>query len=108
MGWLRELRTISSWNRSQASQASASSLKTVLIDTSATRLIDRIDDPSQSIERIWTRLARGSFFMPRLYERPCFSSSTFVQNKTDSIGRDGSANARVSEARLQRPSIVRG
>src|SRR5262249_18719233 len=30
----------------------------------ATRLIERIEEPSQSIERIWTRLARGSLFMP--------------------------------------------
>ncbi len=32
------------------------------MDTSTTRLIDRIELPSQSIERIWTRFARGSLF----------------------------------------------
>jgi hypothetical protein len=36
----------------------------VLIDTSHTREINRMDDPSQSIERIWARLAGGSLFMP--------------------------------------------
>ena len=30
---------------------------TVLIDTSQTREIDRMDDPSQSIESIWTTLS---------------------------------------------------
>ena len=25
-----------------------------------------MEDPSHSIERIWTRLARGSLFMPRM------------------------------------------
>ncbi len=44
----------------QASPASASSLATVLIDTSATRLMERIELPSQSMERIWMRVARGS------------------------------------------------
>ena len=29
-------------------------------------LIDRIDDPSQSIERIWARLARGSLFIANI------------------------------------------
>ena len=43
--------------------------------TSATRLIDRMDEPSQSMERIWTRLARGSLFMPLLSDRSCFTSS---------------------------------
>jgi hypothetical protein len=43
MRLLLTLRTVSSWNRSQTRPASASSLNTVLIDTSATRLIDRID-----------------------------------------------------------------
>src|SRR5216683_3206765 len=57
-------RTALSWWASAASPASHSSLSTVLIETSATRLIDRIDEPSHSIERIWTRLVRGSLFMP--------------------------------------------
>ena len=37
---------------------------TVLMLTSATREIDRMDDPSHSIERSWTRLPTGSLFMP--------------------------------------------
>jgi hypothetical protein len=36
----------------------------VLIDTSATRLIERMEEPSHSIARIWTRFAKGSLFMP--------------------------------------------
>lgn len=44
--------------------ASISSLETVLIDTPVTREIDRMDDPSQSIWRIWTLVCRGSLFMP--------------------------------------------
>ena len=35
----------------------------MLIDTSQTREIDRIDDPSQSIVRICTRVSKGSLFM---------------------------------------------
>ena len=57
-------RTFSSWKAAHALPASTSSLDTVLIDTSATREIDRMDDPSQSMERIWTRVSRGSLFMP--------------------------------------------
>jgi hypothetical protein len=57
------LRTCSSCSLAQNVPASTSSLKTVLIDTSATREIDRMDDPSHSMERIWTRLLRGSLFM---------------------------------------------
>jgi hypothetical protein len=38
----------------------------LLIDTSATREIYRVDDTSQSIERIWTHLARGTLFMPQM------------------------------------------
>ena len=34
-------------------------LATVLIDTSTTREIDRMEEPSHSMERIWTRLAQG-------------------------------------------------
>ena len=64
--WTRRaftFRTFSSWKAAQALPASTSSLATVLIDTSATREIDRIDDPSQSIERIWTRFSMFSLFM---------------------------------------------
>jgi hypothetical protein len=43
---------------------STSNLATVLMLTSATLEIDRMDDPPQSIERIWTRVSRGSLFMP--------------------------------------------
>lgn len=45
--------------------ASTSSFDTVLIDTSHTREIDRMDDLSQSMERIWTRFARGNLLMPQ-------------------------------------------
>src|SRR3569623_2565262 len=61
-------RTLSQWKAAQASPASSSSLATVLMDTSHTRLIERIEDPLQSSERIWTRLARCSLFMPFLSE----------------------------------------
>ena len=40
---------------------------TVLMLTSQTREMDRIDDPLQSMARIWMRLERGSLFMPILY-----------------------------------------
>ena len=38
-------------------------LATVLIDTSARRETERIEAPSQSMARIWARLAIGSLFM---------------------------------------------
>src|SRR5689334_15011510 len=76
--------------------------------TSATRLIDRIDEPSQSIERIWTRLARGSLFIPLRYELSCFPSSIFVHRKIGSIGSGSSAVASDRGSRLQRPSMTRG
>jgi hypothetical protein len=53
--WIRlafTLRTESSWIARQASPACSSSLVTVLIDTSATRLIERMDDPSHNMARI--------------------------------------------------------
>jgi len=46
------LRTVASWKAAQAIPASISSLDTVLIETAAIREIDRMDDPSQSMERI--------------------------------------------------------
>ena len=52
-----DVRTVRSWKASQAAPASARVLATVLMLTSTTREIDRMDDPSQSMERIWTRLA---------------------------------------------------
>jgi len=56
-------RTVSWWNAAQIKPASTSNFETVLIDTSASRETDRIDEPSQSIESIWARLAPGSLFM---------------------------------------------
>src|SRR5277367_2772825 len=70
-------RTAWSWWATQAAPASSKSLLTVFRDTSTTRLIDRMDDPSQSIERIWTRLARGSLFMPLIIKRLCYLASIF-------------------------------
>src|SRR5580704_5314032 len=61
--WMRSAftpRTFSSWKAAQISPASSRSFETVLIDTSYTREIDRMDDPSQSMERIWIRVAIGS------------------------------------------------
>ena len=56
------------------SPASTSSFETVLMETSATREIDRMEEPSTSMERIWTRLFRGSLFMPSIYELLCLAS----------------------------------
>src|SRR5579863_471755 len=64
--WMRRaftFRTFSSWKAAQAVPASIRSFVTVLIDTSVTREIDRMDDPSQSMERIWTRFSTGSLFI---------------------------------------------
>ena len=41
---------------------------TVLIDTSQTRETDRIEAPSTRRLRIWTRVSRGSLFMPLICE----------------------------------------
>jgi hypothetical protein len=46
-------RTVLSWKAAQASPASTSSLETVLIETPVIRETERMDDPSQSIGRIW-------------------------------------------------------
>lgn len=46
-----------------------------LIDTSMTRLIDRMDEPSTSMARIWVRVLMGSLFLPFLYELSCLASS---------------------------------
>ena len=40
---------------------------TVLIDTSQTREIERMDEPSQSIVKICTRVSSGSLFMRAIY-----------------------------------------
>lgn len=40
--------------------------------------IDRIEHPSQIIERIWTRLASGRLFMHRVSEHLCLSLSINV------------------------------
>ena len=39
------------------------SLVTVLMLTPATRLMDRMELPSTSMERIWTRVSRGKRFI---------------------------------------------
>ena len=59
----------------QAAPASLSIFTTVLIDTSHTREIDRMDDASQSIERIWTRLFTGSLFIAVICELLILASS---------------------------------
>jgi len=51
-GHLRVPRTFSSWKAAHALPASTSNLETVLVETSATLEIDRIEDPSQSMLRI--------------------------------------------------------
>jgi hypothetical protein len=45
-------RTFVSWKAAQAIPASMSSFETVLMDTPVIRDTERMDDPSQSIERI--------------------------------------------------------
>src|SRR5436305_1496082 len=77
MRFASTLWTSLSWISQQASPASTSSLLTVLIDTSHTRLIERMDEPSHSMERIWTRLARGSLFILIGYEFLCLVSSIY-------------------------------
>jgi hypothetical protein len=48
--------TFASWNAAQARPASTKSFDTVLMETSHIREIARIDEPSQSMDRIWTRV----------------------------------------------------
>src|SRR5438552_26451 len=72
-----------------ARPASISSFVTVLRETSATRVIDRRDEPSQSIERIWTRLASASLFMPRIIARHPYSFKHKVYFEPHSRGRGG-------------------
>jgi hypothetical protein len=50
------------WERFPDSSPGSLSRKRWL--TPVTRAIDRMDDPSQSIERIWTRFSVGNLFMP--------------------------------------------
>ena len=50
----------------------------MLIDTSAIRQIDRIEEPSQSIESICARLATVSLFICRVYELLCLPSSILL------------------------------
>src|SRR5687767_2414470 len=52
-------RTASPWNAAQTLPVSTSSLETVLIETSAKLDTERIEFPSQSIERICARLCRS-------------------------------------------------
>src|SRR3984893_213539 len=61
--WLFTPRTARSWNSAHAAPASCNSLSIVLKLTSTTRLIDRIDEPSHSMDRICERLCVGSLFM---------------------------------------------
>jgi hypothetical protein len=51
---------------------------TMLMETTITREIDRMEEPSTSMERIWTRFSRGSLFMPSLYELLCLALSIFL------------------------------
>src|SRR5262249_44616773 len=55
--------TFSWWKAAHTLPASIRSLVTVLIDTSHTREIERMDDPSHSMARIWTRFSMGSLFI---------------------------------------------
>jgi hypothetical protein len=57
------LRTVRSWKFSHAVPAAIRSLETEFSVTSQTRAVERMDEPSQSMERIWTRLSKGSLFM---------------------------------------------
>ena len=63
----RTPRTVAAGGAAHALPASTSSAETVLMDTSATRLMDRMEDPSTSMERIWMRLARGSLLLIPLF-----------------------------------------
>ena len=58
-------RTVSSWYLAQVWPASKSSLVTVLIETSSTREMARIDIPSTSNARILARLEVGNLFINR-------------------------------------------
>ena len=60
------LRTLASWYPAQKRPASTSSLLTVLMLTSASRETERIEAPSHTVERIWTRWETGSLFMPSM------------------------------------------
>jgi hypothetical protein len=51
----------------QALPEFTSTLPTVLMLTSHTREIERMDEPSQSSWRIWTRLDMGSLFITKNY-----------------------------------------
>src|SRR5690554_6899179 len=72
------LRTSLSCRSAQNLPASTKSFETVLIDTSQMREIERMDDLSQSRVRIWTRVFRGSLFMPLISELLCLVSSIKV------------------------------
>src|ERR1035438_7452704 len=63
----RKWRTALSWYRYAASATSTSSFVTVLIETSAMRLVARRLLPSTSIWMICARFAIGSLFMKRAY-----------------------------------------
>src|SRR5438874_2215240 len=49
-----------------------------IVDIVAKGFLDRMDDPSHSMARIWTRLARGSLFISIRYELSCLASSKLI------------------------------
>ena len=65
------LRILASWKQAQNLPASTSSFDTVLIDTSASRETDRMNDSSQSMARIRQHWATESLFICFLYELLC-------------------------------------
>src|SRR2546425_3811839 len=58
-------RSVLSWYSSHAAPTSSRSLVTVLMDTSARRLVARRLLPSASRPMIWARRSRGSLFISR-------------------------------------------
>jgi hypothetical protein len=74
-----------------------------LMETPVTRLIDRMDDPSTSMERIWTRVWRGSLFMPLLSELFCLVSS---MNYHDSHTASPVLHARKRSRRALGPAWI--
>src|SRR5437870_3600762 len=82
-------RTFSSWNAAQARPAWTNSRLTVLIDTSATRAIARMLDPSQSIERIWTRFSMDSRFIGHCVAYVPSYSKHYFQFNGDAVFGEG-------------------
>jgi hypothetical protein len=71
--------TCSSWNAALNLPASIKSFATVLIDTSARRETERMDEPSHSILSIWARAFIDSLFMLKIYELLCVGSSILIK-----------------------------